>query len=98
MPIVTAEAWLDFTLARYSTEIEDIAWRDATLTFRLRQQGQPHDLTVAVPSWDRGVQRAMVNGSEQQVRVELLFGHEFALLHLQQAQQEQHVQMDFASP
>lgn len=95
VPIVTGEAWLDLTLARYEMEFESITWQNSTLRFTLRAGARTGETTVMVPLGQHKIGRVTVDGTESDVTMARLWGREYALLHLAQPQPAYHVQVDY---
>jgi hypothetical protein len=97
IPILTADEWLDFTLARYSAEFEGVEWKDSTLRFGLRRgEEAAQELTVMVPLGERTVRQVAVDGCPHGWEEEQRWGRRFALLHLAEPGAAHAVQMDFA--
>lgn len=97
MPIVTAEEWLDFTLARYRAELFDVQAQKSELSFVLAVTGGCPELTVMWPLGNRRVSSVSCDGTAQAVDEHELWGRRYALLHLAPVKPRQQIRVAFAT-
>jgi hypothetical protein len=95
MPIASADEWLAFTLARYEAEFAAVEYDGTTLKFVLCTQIQPSELTLTWPLGEQTIRSVFLDGEQQPVLVESLWGRPFGMLHLTASQKEHLVQVDF---
>jgi hypothetical protein len=95
MPIITGEAWLDFTQARYRAELLDVQTGDGSLRFVLSVDGGCPELTVMWPLGDREVAGVTSDGAAQPVTVEERWGRRYAMLYLAPVKPRQQIAVAF---
>ena len=95
MPIVSADEWLTFTLARYEAEFLKVRYDGTTLEFVLRTQTQPTELTLSWPLGDRTIRSVFLDGKRRPACTESLWEQSFGMLQLTASRREHLIQVEF---
>ncbi|MCJ7736138.1 MAG: hypothetical protein MUQ10_02340, partial [Anaerolineae bacterium] len=98
VPIVTAEAWNDFTRARDGTSISNVVPHTSGFTCMLTVPDSASPLTLCWPLHDGDVVSFSVDGAAQQSVEAELWTRRLAMLELTLAAGEHTVDVNFAAP
>ncbi|NPV07096.1 MAG: polysaccharide deacetylase family protein [Anaerolineae bacterium] len=83
LPVLSADEWLEFTLARDAAGIRDTAWDGQTLSFSVTRGRDGSGLTAMAPVPEgRSAAEASLNGQEVEPTVRSVHGHDYAFVPL----------------
>ena len=87
LPILNADEWLEFTLARDAARIEDVSWQNGALSFAVQRGCASGTLTAMVPIPEGSkVAAASVDGEAVAPVEQLVHGQRYAMMVLPAAE------------